>query len=109
MATRTDKWPPGLLETAAESFKALGHPMRIRIIDLLGNGPATVSCIIEAMGLPQAVASQHLRKLHLLGLLHRKRDGNRILYSLARAEVLQVLGCLEKCLMSDSGKAGETR
>ncbi len=104
MPTRTDMWPPGLLETAAESFKALGHPVRIRMIDMLGSGPATVTSILEAIGLPQAVASQHLRKLYLLGLLRRERDGNRILYSLARPEVLQILGCLEKCLVNEAGK-----
>ena len=96
--TKMSEWPPEILEEAAEAFKALGHPARILILEALGSGPAHVGELVDRLQLPQAVVSQHLRKLYVQKFVSRKREGNRILYSLARDEVLDIFGCLEKCL-----------
>ena len=67
------------LELAAGKLRAIAHPMRIAIIDLLTANPKmTVTEIYEYLNLEQASASHHLNILKNKGLLDSKRDGNQI-------------------------------
>ena len=70
------------LEMAASKLRAIAHPMRIAIIDLLTeNKKLTVTEIYERLNIEQASASHHLNILKNKGLLESKRDGKMILYS----------------------------
>ncbi|MDZ7814503.1 MAG: metalloregulator ArsR/SmtB family transcription factor [Planctomycetota bacterium] len=80
------------------SRRSDSSPARILILEALGSDSAHVGELVERLNLPQAVVSQHLRKLYMQKFVSRTREGNRILYSLARKEVLDIFGCLEKCL-----------
>jgi len=91
-------WNKESLETAAEAFKALGHPARIKIIAVLKDGGFSVNELVETLQIPQAVVSQHLRRLWGQGLLKRERAGNRIIYRLAKPEVSTILSCIHNCL-----------
>lgn len=65
---------------AAEVFKALGHPLRVTILDFLGDSERCVCEIVEALDLPQPTVSKHLAMLNAQGLISRRRDGARVLY-----------------------------
>jgi DNA-binding transcriptional ArsR family regulator len=88
------------LETAASRLRAMAHPMRIAIIELLtDNQKLTVTEIYEHLGIEQASASHHLNILKNKGLLESKRDGKMILYSLRTQALTNVIECINQCAM----------
>ena len=78
---------PQVLELVAGRFKALGEPARLRILSTLRAGEHTVSDLVEETGLGQANVSKHLRLLHDLRFVERRRDGLYTLYRLADEDV----------------------
>ncbi len=71
------------LEESAGILKAIAHPMRIAILDLLNkNKSLSVTEIYEHIGIEQAVASHHLGLLKNKGVLSSYREGKNIYYSL---------------------------
>jgi DNA-binding transcriptional ArsR family regulator len=86
------------LELAASKLRAMAHPMRIAIIDLLtANKKLTVTEIYERLSIEQASASHHLNILKNKGLLESKRDGKMILYSLKTNVLANVIDCINQC------------
>jgi DNA-binding transcriptional ArsR family regulator len=86
------------LEMAASKLRAIAHPMRIAIIDLLTANPKlTVTQIYERLSLEQASASHHLNILKNKGLLDSKRDGKMIYYSLKQTHLSEVIECIDRC------------
>jgi ArsR family transcriptional regulator len=78
-------------EEQARYFKALAHPVRLKIIETLRQGEACV-CHLEAMlGLRQAYLSQQLAVLRRAGLLRERKEGQYIFYSLADSGLPEVL------------------
>ena len=67
-------------ERMALRFRAMGEPMRLRILERLFHSPASVSEILEATGGTQANVSKHLAVLRSGGLVRRKKEGNRSVY-----------------------------
>ena len=86
------------LEMAASKLRAIAHPMRIAIIDLLTqNKKLTVTEIYEHLDIEQASASHHLNILKNKGLLESKRDGKMIYYSLKFEHLTEVIDCINRC------------
>jgi DNA-binding transcriptional ArsR family regulator len=86
------------LEKAAEMLKALAHPMRIAIVDLLkGENNLTVGDIFNKLGMEQAVASHHLRLLKDRNIVESERRGKNIYYHLKYERLSQILECIQKC------------
>lgn len=86
------------LEIAASKLRAMAHPMRIAIIELLtDNKKLTVTEIYEYLNIEQASASHHLNILKNKGLLDSKRDGKMILYSLKTNVLANVIDCINQC------------
>ena len=86
------------LEMAASKLRAIAHPMRIAIIDLLTINPKmTVTEIYEYLNIEQASASHHLNILKSKGLLNSKRDGKMIYYSLKFEHLTEVIDCINRC------------
>ena len=82
---------PGLLvERIAERFRVLGEPMRIRLLDALRDGEASVLDLTNALGTSQQNVSKHLGVLHGAGLVSRRRDGTRTLYAIADESVFEL-------------------
>jgi DNA-binding transcriptional ArsR family regulator len=87
------------LELAASKLRAMAHPMRIAIIELLTeNKKLTVTEIYERLSIEQASASHHLNILKNKGLLDSKRDGKMILYSLKTSVLANVIDCINQCV-----------
>jgi ArsR family transcriptional regulator, zinc-responsive transcriptional repressor len=69
-------------EAAGELLRALAAPVRIAIITELADGPRCVHEIVEAVGAPQPLVSQHLRVLRGAGVVRGERRGREIAYFL---------------------------
>ncbi len=90
------------LEQTAFILKTIAHPMRLRIVCLLGqHEQLTVSEICAKVECEQSLASHHLNILKLKGVLVSERNGKNIHYSLAMPQVLGVLDCVGNCNGSD--------
>lgn len=73
--------PDALLADAAERFRLLGDPVRLRVLNLLLElGEAPVQDLAEAAGQSHQNTSKHLRKLAEGGLVGARRDGVQVLY-----------------------------
>ena len=82
--------PAPLAEVIAERFRLLGEPMRIRLLDALREGPATVLGLQEATGASQQNVSKHLGMLLRSGLVSRSKEGNFSLYAIADESVFEL-------------------
>lgn len=88
--------PQSQLERAAPFIRAAAHPVRLRILDFLQNGPAAVGDIVKATGCAQATTSQHLAVMRREGILATRRAGRRVLYRVDRREILGLLECIQR-------------
>lgn len=86
------------LDQAASKLRAISHPMRIAIIDLLSDGKQlSVTEIYEALNIEQATASHHLNILKNKGVLDSKRDGKKIFYTLKNITLTEIIECINRC------------
>lgn len=86
------------LEMAASKLRAMAHPMRIAIIDLLNTNPKlSVTEIYEKLDIEQASASHHLNILKNKGVLVSKREGKKIFYSLKSVTLTEIVECINRC------------
>lgn len=84
-----------LLEDATETLRAIAHPIRLLIIEMLYHRKAmTVTEIYEELGIEQAVASHHLRILKDKDVLTVRRDGKNSFYALAKEDFFQIFDVL---------------
>jgi DNA-binding transcriptional ArsR family regulator len=80
-----------LRQFKAEFFKALAHPLRIRILELLRDGPLSVTHIQEATGAPSSSVSQQLAVLRSRNILTTEHRGTTVIYSVPDAELFELL------------------
>jgi DNA-binding transcriptional ArsR family regulator len=86
------------LEMAASKLRAIAHPMRIAIIDLLNDKPKlSVTEIYSALDIEQASASHHLNILKNKGVLVSKREGKKIFYALKNVTLTEIIECINRC------------
>lgn len=75
----------------AELFKALGHPTRIRILELLRDGEASVSDLQASMEIEASVVSQQLAVLRARRLVETRKAGSSVFYRVRDPQVWQIL------------------
>ena len=80
-----------LYQAKAEMFRTLGHPVRIRVLELLQNGPKPVRDLLAEIDVEASNLSQQLAVLRRAGLVRSTREGASVLYSLATPDVAQLL------------------
>jgi ArsR family transcriptional regulator len=71
------------LELVAARFRVLGEASRLKLIQALQPGEKSVSDLLQATGLTQANASRHLQTLTQAGILARRKEGLKVIYSIA--------------------------
>ena len=81
-------------EHAAEVLKAIAHPVRLQIVELLQAGEMRVGDIVEALGEKQAITSQQLNMMRAKGVLSCRRDGARVYYRIENKNVINLLRCI---------------
>ena len=82
-------------------FKALAHPIRLKIVQTLKNGPLCVCTLNENVEFSQSNLSQHLKILKDAGILKTEKDGLRILYSIKDEEVNKLLEVTGKIIKNE--------
>jgi DNA-binding transcriptional ArsR family regulator len=82
--------PEPLLELVAYRFRVIGEPMRIRLLEQLRDGSATVGQLTEALGAGQQNVSKHLGVLYQAGILSREKQGTAVRYSIADTTVFEL-------------------
>jgi DNA-binding transcriptional ArsR family regulator len=87
--------PDPLIELVAQRFRVLGEPMRIKLLDRLRDGDATVKELQQALGASQQNVSKHLAILHAAGMVARTKHGNHARYSIADPAVFEL--CDQVC------------
>ena len=96
--------PADLVELIARRFRVLGEPMRIRLLDHLREGEATVGELSQALAASQQNVSKHLAVLTDAGVLGRRKEGNHVYYRIADEGVFalceDVCGSLQEQLRS---------
>lgn len=82
--------PDELAELISRRFRAIGEPMRVRLLDCLRGGERTVSELAEELGAGQQNISKHLAVLADAGIVARRKDGNRVHYRVADEGVFEL-------------------
>ena len=92
--------PDPVVELIARRFRVLGEPMRIRLLERLREGEATVGELVDTVGGTQQNVSKHLGVLLQAGIVRRRKQGTASCYSIADAAIFalceQVCGSLER-------------
>jgi len=83
-----------IAEHAAEVLKAIAHPIRLQIVELLQAKEMCVGDIAEALGGKQAITSQQLNMMKAKGVLSCRRDGARVYYRIENRSVIKLLDCI---------------
>jgi ArsR family transcriptional regulator len=97
-----------LFVAKAELFKSLGHPARIRILELLVAGEMSVSNLLAATGLEPSSLSQHLGVVKHSGLVQSTRAGNIVTYRVTDPSVSEFLSAARSVLASTLGRTLQT-
>jgi DNA-binding transcriptional ArsR family regulator len=94
--------PDELVELIARRFRVLGEPLRIKLLDRLRDGEASVNELTVAIDASQQNVSKHLAVLADAGVLGRRKEGTHVYYRIVDEGVLalceQVCGSLEQQL-----------
>jgi DNA-binding transcriptional ArsR family regulator len=102
--------PDELVELIARRFRVIGEPMRIRLLDRLRTGEATVSELAETLAASQQNVSKHLAVLADGGIVGRRKSGNHVYYRIVDEGVFalceQVCGSVQQQLRSLSELVG---
>ncbi|MCM1969517.1 metalloregulator ArsR/SmtB family transcription factor [Streptomyces sp. G1] len=83
--------PVPLYQAKAEFFRMLGHPVRIRVLELLQDGPMPVRGLLAAIEVEPSALSQQLAVLRRSGIVTSTRNGATVVYELAGGDVAQLM------------------
>ena len=95
MADRIDS---AVLELHARVCKTMAHPVRLALLNALREGERSVSDLADTIGAAQPLVSQHLAVLRNQGLLHNRRNGSEVYYSIAYPKMIQACDLLREVL-----------
>lgn len=90
--------PVPLYEAKAEFFRMLGHPVRIRVLELLQGGPMPVRDLLAAIEIEPSNLSQQLAVLRRSGIVTATRESSTVVYELAGGDVAELLAAARRIL-----------
>lgn len=82
--------PDPLIDLIAKRFRVIGEPMRIKLLDALRDGEASVNELTAALGASQQNVSKHLTVLHEAGIVGREKAGTSVRYSIADHTIFEL-------------------
>lgn len=89
-----------IYQLKAEFFKTLGHPARIRVLEVLREGERSVSDLVPEVGLEASHLSQQLAVLRRANLVQTRKIGTSVVYSVSNPMVFELLDVARKILTS---------
>jgi DNA-binding transcriptional ArsR family regulator len=87
-----------LFEKQAEIAKAIGHPLRIAIVDFLKDGEQCVCDIADYLGSERSNVSRHLSVMVGAGILEHRKEGLKVIYRLKCACIVDFFSCVTRVL-----------
>jgi ArsR family transcriptional regulator len=90
--------PVPLYQAKAEFFRMLGHPVRIRVLELLQDGPKAVRELLAEIEVEPSNLSAQLAVLRRSGIVTATREGSTVVYALAGADVADLLRAARRIL-----------
>jgi ArsR family transcriptional regulator len=87
-----------LYQAKAEFFRMLGHPVRIRVLELLQDGPRTVRDLLAAIEVEPPSLSQQLAVLRRSGIVTSTRESSTVVYELAGGDVADLMTAARRIL-----------
>ncbi len=99
--------PKPVYELKAQFFKTLGHPARIRILEVLAGGPRSVSELQPDVGIEASHLSQQLSILRKGGIVQADRQGSSMIYSVTDPQIFELLNVAKQIITTSLSGAGE--
>ena len=99
--------PVPLYQAKADLFRTLGHPVRIRVLELLQDGPMAVSQMLVELDLEASSLSQQLAVLRRAGIVTSTRRGSGVVYELAASDVAELMRAARRFLTEVLSGQGE--
>jgi ArsR family transcriptional regulator len=90
--------PVPLYQAKAEFFRMLGHPIRIRVLELLQDGPMAVRDLLADVQIEPSSLSQQLAVLRRSGIVTATREGSTVVYALAGGDVAELMRAARRIL-----------
>jgi ArsR family transcriptional regulator len=84
------------IEQAAHALKAMSHPLRLKILCVLGDQEVSVQDIVERVGTTQSNISQHLAILRDKDVLRTRKDANRVYYRISDPRTLKLIALMRE-------------
>jgi ArsR family transcriptional regulator len=96
-----------LYQAKAELFRTLGHPVRIRVLELLQDGPKVVRELVDDLEIEPSSLSQQLAVLRHAGIVTSSRQGAAVVYELAASDVAELMQAARRFLTEVLADRGE--
>lgn len=84
------------IDQATRAMKAMAHPLRLKILCILGDAELSVQEIVDCVGTSQSNISQHLAILREKGVLRTRKDANRVFYRIGDERTLILIGMMRE-------------
>lgn len=88
------------IERASRSLKAMSHPLRLKILCILGDQEVSVQDIVDNVGTSQSNISQHLAILREKGILAARKDANKVFYRVSDPRTLRLISMMQDVFCS---------
>ena len=88
------------IRQASDAMQAMAHPLRLKILCLVGNQELSVLEIVDAVGTTQSNISQHLAVLRDHGILHSRKEANKVFYRIEDPRVLKMISLTREIFCS---------
>lgn len=88
------------IQQAAHAIKSIAHPLRLKILCVLGDEEISVQDIVEQVGTSQSNISQHLAILRDKGVLVSRKDANKVFYRIGDLRTLKLIGMMRDVFCS---------
>ncbi len=96
-----------VFDVKAEFFKTMSHPARIRVLELLREGPRSVSDLQPDVGIEASHLSQQLAVLRRAGFVSSERQGNAMIYSVVDPQIYELLQSAKEIIARSLAGAGD--
>src|SRR5437899_6478058 len=93
------------IDRMAHALRAIAHPLRLKILCVLGEHESSVQDIVEAVGTSQSNISQHLAILREKGILSPRKNANHVYYSVSDQRTLHLIATMREVLCGSSPRS----
>jgi ArsR family transcriptional regulator len=90
------------IDRTSRSLKAMSHPLRLKILCILGDNEVSVQDIAEQVGTSQSNISQHLAILRDKGILASRKDANRVFYRVGDGRTMRLIGMMKEVFCTEA-------